>query len=51
VIAPLGYAYTGKLAFICFGLSSKFFSLSLKPGKAFGTDKEERKMVGKPAFI
>ncbi len=50
MIAPLGYAYTGKLAFICFGLSSKFFSLSLKPGGALGTDNEERKNGGQASI-
>ncbi len=43
VTAPLGYTYTSKLAFICFGPSSNFFSPSLKPGGASGIDKEERK--------
>jgi hypothetical protein len=48
--APLGYAYTGKLGFICFGPSSNFFSLSLKPGGASGTDKGERKNGGRASI-
>ncbi len=50
VTAPLGYAYTGKLAFICFGPSSNFFSPSLKPGGASGTDKEERQNGGRASI-
>ncbi len=50
VTTPLGYAYTGKLAFICFGPSSNFFSPSLKPGGASGMDKEERKNGGQASI-
>ncbi len=46
VTAPLGYAYTGKFAFICFGPSLNFFSPSMKPGGASGMDEEERKNGG-----
>ncbi len=50
VTTPLGYAYTGKLAFICFGPSSNYFSPSLKPGGASGIDKEERKNSGRASI-
>ncbi len=50
VTAPLGYIYTGKLAFICFGLSSNYFSPTLKPGGASGMDKEERKNGGRASI-
>ena len=32
VITPVGYSYTGKLAFLCFGLVSKFYSPILSTG-------------------
>jgi len=38
------------LAFICFGPSSNFVSLSLKPGGASGTDKEEKKNGGQASI-
>jgi hypothetical protein len=50
VTVPLGYAYTGKSAFICFGPSSNYFSPSLKPGGASGMDKEERKNGGRASI-
>jgi len=43
VIAPVGHSYTGKLAFICFGLVSKFYSPILSTGGSMNLSMEERK--------
>ena len=43
VIAPVGYCYTGKLAFLCFGPVSKFYSPILSTGGLTNLSTEERK--------
>jgi hypothetical protein len=43
VIAPVGYFYTGKLAFLCFGPVSKFYSPILSTGKSKNLSMGERK--------
>jgi hypothetical protein len=50
VTAPLGYTYTSKLAFICFGPSSNLFSPSLKPGEVSRTGKEGSKKGGQASI-
>jgi hypothetical protein len=40
---PVGYSYTGKLAFICFGPVSKFYSPILSTGGSMNLSIEERK--------
>jgi len=53
-IAPEGYCYVGKLVFICFGLTSKYFAGTLAMGgqsdrtaeeKKQGSRKEQRKVT------
>jgi hypothetical protein len=41
--APVGYSYTGKLAFICFGPASKFYSPILSTGGSMNLSMVERK--------
>jgi hypothetical protein len=43
VIAPVGYCYTGKLAFLCFVPVSKFYSPILSMGGSRNLGLEERK--------
>ena len=43
VIAPVGYSYTGKLVFICFGPVSKFYSPILSTGGSTNLSMVERK--------
>jgi hypothetical protein len=43
VIAPVGYCYTGKLAFLCFVPVSKFYSPILSTGGSRNLGLEERK--------
>ena len=43
VTAPAGYAYCGKLAFICLGQVSMFYCKILKTGGGNTKNKEERK--------
>ena len=43
VIAPVGYCYTGKLAFLCFVPVSKFYSPILSTGGSRNLSLEERK--------
>ena len=43
VIAPVGYSYTGKLAFLCFGPVSKFYSPILLTGGSMNLSVDERK--------
>jgi hypothetical protein len=43
VIAPVGYSYTGKLVFLCFGPVSKFYSPILSTGGSMNLSMEERK--------
>ena len=47
VIAQVGYFYTGKLAFLCFGPVSKFYSPILSTGGSMNLSMEgrERKEV------
>ena len=40
---PVGYSYTGKLAFLCFGPVSKFYSPILSTGGSMNLSIEERK--------
>jgi hypothetical protein len=40
---PVGYSYTGKLAFICFGPVSKFYSTILSTGGSMNLSIEEKK--------
>ena len=42
-IAPVGYSYTGKLAFICFGPVLKFYSPILSTGGSMNLSVDERK--------
>ena len=42
VIAQVGYFYTGKLAFLCFGPVSKFYSPILSTGGSMNLSLEER---------
>jgi hypothetical protein len=42
VTAPAGYAYCGKLAFICLGPASKFYCKIFKTGGDNAKNKEER---------
>jgi hypothetical protein len=42
-MAGVGYSYTGKLAFICFGPLSKFYSPILSTGGSMNLSIEERK--------
>ncbi len=43
IAAPRGYIYIGKLAFICFGLASKFFASTLPMGGQSERSAEENK--------
>jgi hypothetical protein len=43
VIAQVGYFYTGKLAFLCFGPVSKFYSPILSTGRSKNLSMGERK--------
>jgi len=43
IIAPEGYVYTGKLAFICFGPTSKYFAGTLAMGGQADRTVEEKK--------
>ena len=43
VIAPIGYFYTGKLVFLCFGPVSKFYSPILSTGRLNNLSMGERK--------
>ena len=43
VIAPEGYVYIGKLAFICFGPVSKYFAGTLAMGGQSNQSVEEKK--------
>jgi hypothetical protein len=43
VIAPVGYFYTGKLVFLCFGPVSKFYSPILSTGRLKNLSMGERK--------
>jgi hypothetical protein len=43
MIAPVGYSYTGKLAFLCFGPVSKFYSPILSTGGSMNLSIVERK--------
>ena len=43
VIAPIGYFYTGKLVFLCFGPVSKFYSPILSTGRLKNLSMGERK--------
>jgi hypothetical protein len=43
MIAPVGYSYTGKLAFLCFGPLSKFYSPILSTGGSMNLSIVERK--------
>jgi hypothetical protein len=43
VIAPVGYSYTGKLVFLCFGPVSKFYSPILSTGRLKNLSMGERK--------
>ena len=42
IIAPEGYVYTGKLVFICFGPTSKYFAGTLMGGQADRTVEEKK---------
>jgi hypothetical protein len=42
-VTGVGYSYTGKLAFICFGPLSKFYSPILSTGGSMNLSIEERK--------
>jgi hypothetical protein len=50
VLAPYDYSFTGKLAYICFGPISKFYSPNLSTGGSMNQGKEE-KMKGSCASI
>ena len=43
VTGPVGYSYTGKLVFLCFGPVSKFYSPILSTGGSMNLSIEERK--------
>ena len=43
IAAPKGYSYVGKLSFICFGPSSKFFASTLAMGGQANQTLEEKK--------
>jgi hypothetical protein len=43
VTVSVGYNYTGKLAFLCFGPVSKFYSPILSTGSSMNLSVEERK--------
>ncbi len=50
VTAPAGYAYCGKLAFICLGPASKFYCEILKTGDGNAKNKEEREKMHAAVF-
>jgi hypothetical protein len=50
VLAPYAYSFTGKLAFLCFGPTLKFYSPILSTGGSMNQSKEE-KMKGSHARI
>jgi hypothetical protein len=43
VIAPEGFTYLGKLSFLCFGPTSKYFAATLAMGEQSNRTVEERK--------
>jgi hypothetical protein len=50
VIAPEGFTYLGKLSFICFGPTSKFFAATLAMGGQSNRTVAERKEGSRKAF-
>ena len=50
VTGPVGYNYTRKLAFLCFGPVSKFYSPILLTGGSMNLSMEERKNGSRAAI-
>ncbi len=50
IVAPEGYTYIGKLAFICFGPTSKFFAGTLAMGGQSNRSVKEKKEGSRKAM-
>jgi hypothetical protein len=51
VTTPAGYAYCGKLVFICLGPASKFYCKILKTGGGNAKNKEKREKMHTAVFV